>query len=202
MKKELDDIQISILEYLDWIDERNAWLTLRDIAWELWIKHPQTVLNKINQLISKGYLSKVNSTYKVLKKINKDLFYIPVYWLAQCWNLWTALLNSYSQEKIPVTFSFIWTADVENCFFVRAKWASMEPKIFDWDLVLINQQSHFQDWYYVLVEHNWLAKLKKIVKKWVRFFLVSVNKDFDSVEIDEFEESRVIWVIKKIIREF
>ena len=50
------------------------------------------------------------------------------------------------------------------------------------------------------VVHNQLPKLKKIIKtdEWV--FLESVNRFFDKVEIDPYDETKVVGVVKKIIK--
>jgi len=61
--------------------------------------------------------------------------------------------------------AFMGTSDIKNCFFVRAKGNSMEPKIQDGDLILIRQQDHYDENDYVFVVHNLLPKLKKIIKK-------------------------------------
>jgi len=101
---------------------------------------------------------------------------------------------------MPVTMAFIGASDITNCFFVRAKGNSMEPKIQDGDLVLIRQQDSYDENDYVFVIHNQLPKLKKIIKQDGQFFLESVNRFFDKVEIDPYDETKVIGVVKKIIK--
>ena len=96
--------------------------------------------------------------------------------------------------------AFIGTSEVDNCFFIRAKGNSMEPKIQDGDLVLIRQQDHYDESDYVFVVHNNLPKLKKIVSQEGHLFLESINRFFDKVEIDPLDETKVIGVVKKIIK--
>ena len=76
----------------------------------------------------------------------------------------------------------------------------MEPKIQDGDLVLIHQQESYDPNDYVFVVHNQLPKLKKIIKTGEWVFLESVNRFFDKVEIDPFDETKVVGVVKKIIK--
>ncbi|MBU0627079.1 S24 family peptidase [Patescibacteria group bacterium] len=76
----------------------------------------------------------------------------------------------------------------------------MEPKIQDADLVLVKQQDSYDPNDYVLIEHNELPKLKKIKKQEGKLFLESVNRFFDKVEISKYDESKVIGVVKKIIK--
>ncbi|NCO98250.1 S24 family peptidase [bacterium] len=76
----------------------------------------------------------------------------------------------------------------------------MEPKIQDSDLVLVKQQDNYDPNDYVLVEHNELPKLKKILKQDGKLFLESVNRFFDKVEIVKYDQAKVIGVVKKIIK--
>jgi SOS-response transcriptional repressor LexA len=76
----------------------------------------------------------------------------------------------------------------------------MEPKIQDWDLILIRQQDDYQEYDYVLVLHNQLPKLKKIIKENGKYMLESINRFFDKVEISPFDETKIIGVVKKIIK--
>ena len=203
MKYELDDIQKALILFF----KKNTnweWLTLREIAAEIWVKHPQTVLNKLNQLVLKWYFVKDERGYRLVRESitdrNTDIVQLPIFGFAHCWNQWKAVIDEYTQERIPVTMAFVGLQDLEHCFFVRAKWNSMEPKIQDWDLVLIHQQDSYDENDYVLVVHNQLPKLKKIIKndEWV--FLQSVNRFFDDVEIDPYDETKVVGVVKKIIK--
>ena len=203
MKYELDDVQKALILFF----KKNTnweWLTLREIAAEIWVKHPQTVLNKLNQLVLKWYFVKDERGYRLVRESitdrNTDIVQLPIFGFAQCWNQWKAVIDEYTQERIPVTMAFVGLQDLEHCFFVRAKWNSMEPKIQDWDLVLIHQQDSYDENDYVLVVHNQLPKLKKIIKNddWV--FLQSVNRFFDDVEIDPYDETKIVWVVKKIIK--
>ena len=91
--------------------------------------------------------------------------------------------------------------DISKCFFVRAKGNSMEPKIQDGDLVLIKQQDGYDINDYVFVVHNDLPKLKKIINKEGKRYLESVNRFFDNVEIDKYDETKIIGVVKKIIKD-
>ncbi|HCY21138.1 TPA: hypothetical protein DIC40_04780 [Patescibacteria group bacterium] len=92
--------------------------------------------------------------------------------------------------------------DPSRCFFVRAKGNSMEPKIQDGDLVLVQQQDNYDQNEYVFVVHNDLPKLKKVVKQEDKRYLESVNRFFDKMEISKFDETKIVGVIKKVIKNF
>lgn len=199
----LDELQKRLIAFFKQNHDQEG-LTLREIANEVWASHPQTVLNKLNQLVLKGYFTKDDRGYRLIREeISKkfdDIIQLPIYGFAQCGNKGKQIIDEYSQEKIPVTIAFIGTSDVENCFFVRAKGNSMEPKIQDGDLVLIRQQNHYEESDFVFVVHNQLPKLKKIVKQDNTLMLESINRFFDKVEISPYDETKVIGVVKKIIK--
>lgn len=203
-RKTLDDIQIALIDFFKQVSPE-LWLTLREIANEIGVSHPQTVLNKLNQLVAKWYFVKDEKWYRLLKenvdeKHINDIIYLPIYGFAQCGNQWKAIVSEYSQETLPITTALIGTGDLNRCFFVRAKGDSMEPKIQDWDLVLIRQQDSYDLNDYVFVVHNTLPKLKKIIKKKGVFMLESVNRFFDKVEISPFDETKIIGVVKRVIK--
>jgi phage repressor protein C with HTH and peptisase S24 domain len=68
----------------------------------------------------------------------------------------------------------------------------MEPKIKDGDLVLIKQQKHYDENNYVFVIHNQLPKLKKIIKKNNKYYLESINRFFENVELSEYDDTNII----------
>lgn len=200
---ELDAIQKALIAFFKKNTQEEG-LTLREIANEIGAKHPQTVLNKLNQLVLKGYFVKDEKWYRLIResivdKMN-DIIQLPIYGFAQCWHQGKNITDEYSQENIPVTMAMMGIGSIQNCFFVRAKGNSMEPKIQDGDLVLIRQQDHYDEHDYVLVVHNQLAKLKKIIKKDDKLYLESVNRFFDNVEIEKYDETNIIGVVKKIIK--
>ncbi len=199
----LDELQKRLIAFFKQNLDQEG-LTLREIANEVWASHPQTVLNKLNQLVLKGYFIKDDRWYRLIReevwKRNDDIIQLPIYGFAQCGNKGKEIIDEYSQEKIPVTIAFIGTSDIENCFFVRAKGNSMEPKIQDGDLVLIRQQPSYDESDFVFVVHNQLPKLKKIIKQDNKLMLESINRFFDKVEISPYDETKVIGVVKKIIK--
>lgn len=202
--KDLDTIQKALIAFFKKNTNQEG-ITLREIAHNIWATHPQTVLNKLNQLVLKGYFVKDDQGYRLIREsitdnLN-DIVQLPIYGFAQCGNKGKKVVDEYSQEKIPATIAMLGVKDVSQCFFVRAKWNSMEPKIQNGDLVLIKQQPAYDINDYVFVVHNDLPKLKKIIKQDGKLFLESVNRFFDNVEISKYDETKVIGVVKKIIKD-
>ncbi|MFA6255904.1 MAG: S24 family peptidase [Candidatus Absconditabacterales bacterium] len=204
MQKELDNIQKALISFFKKNTTQEG-ITLREIAHNIGASHPQTVLNKLNQLVLKGYFIKDEHGYRLIREsitdsLN-DIVQLPIYGFAQCGNKGKKVIDEYTQEKIPVTMAMMGVKDVSKCFFVRAKGNSMEPKIQDGDLILIKQQPTYDVNDYVFVIHNDLPKLKKIVKQEGKLYLESVNRFFDNVEISKYDETKVIGVVKKIIKD-
>ncbi len=202
--KDLDNVQKALIAFFKKNTNQEG-ITLREIANNIGVNHPQTVLNKLNQLVLKGYFVKDDQGYRLIREsitdsVN-DIVQLPIYGFAQCGNKGKKILDEYTQEKIPVTMAMLGVKDVSKCFFVRAKGNSMEPKIQDGDLVLIKQQPSYDINDYVFVIHNDLPKLKKIIKKDEKLYLESVNRFFDNVEITKYDETKVIGVVKKIIKD-
>lgn len=202
--KELDNIQKSLIAFFKKNTNQEG-ITLREIAANIWASHPQTVLNKLNQLVLKWYFVKDDHGYRLIRESVTDSIYdivqLPIYGFAQCGNQGKKVVDEYTQEKIPVTMAMLWVKDISTCFFVRAKGNSMEPKIQDGDLVLIRQQDSYDINDYVFVVHNDLPKLKKIIQKEGKRYLESVNRFFDTLEISKYDETKIIGVVKKIIKD-
>lgn len=202
--KDLDTIQKSLIAFFKKNTNQEG-ITLREIAHNIWASHPQTVLNKLNQLVLKWYFVKDDQGYRLIRENITDnlhdIVQLPIYGFAQCGNKGKKVIDEYTQEKIPVTMAMLGTKEVWQCFFVRAKGNSMEPKIQDSDLVLIKQQPSYDVNDYVFVIHNDLPKLKKIITKDGKVFLESVNRFFDNVEISKYDETKIIGVVKKIIKD-
>ncbi len=201
----LDPVQQALVNFFKEKKEKDEEYTLREIADRIGVNHPQTVLNKLNQLVLKGYFIREGKKYRFihdsLKTGFSDIIQLPVFGFAQCGHQGKRVIDEYTQENIPVTMALLGTSNVENCFFVRAKGKSMEPKIHDGDLVLIRQQPSYEPHDIVFVEHKELPKLKKIIQKDNKLYLESINPEFDDVEMMPYDETKVIGVVKKIISE-
>ncbi|HCB51522.1 TPA: hypothetical protein DEP21_03015 [Patescibacteria group bacterium] len=203
-KQTLDSIQKALISFFK-KNTYNESITLREIASAIGVSHPQTVLNKLNQLVLKGYFTKDESGYHLIRESigdqRNDVIQLPIYGFAQCGNQGKKILDEYTQERIPVTPVMLGIKDPSRCFFVRAKGNSMEPKIQDGDLVLIQQQENYDINDYIFVVHNDLPKLKKIIKQENKWMLESVNRFFDKLEISKYDDTKVIGIVKKIIKD-
>jgi len=87
--KELDQIQKALIAFFKKNTNQEG-ITLREIAHNIGASHPQTVLNKLNQLVLKGYFIKDEHGYRLLREnitdSLHDIVQLPIYGFAQCGN--------------------------------------------------------------------------------------------------------------------
>lgn len=198
MKKTLDDVQEKILNFLKKAQDSDENLTLQYI-WEMvWLNHPQKVANKIEQLEKKWFIIKIaNGTYRVIRSIANDVYYIPVFWFAQCGIKWPEIANEYPKEYLPYPVDCLKNKS-DQLIAVKARWKSMEPKIKSWDTLIVKLQDSFDESNLVLLTHNNEAKIKKIKKKDEKYFLNSLNNNFKDLEIVNKEEIKIIGIVIQI----
>ena len=86
MRYELDDVQKALILFFK-KNTNGEWLTLREIAAEIGVKHPQTVLNKLNQLVLKWYFVKDESWYRLVRESvtdkYTDIVQLPIFGFAE-----------------------------------------------------------------------------------------------------------------------
>jgi DNA-binding IclR family transcriptional regulator len=80
--KELDTVQKALINFFK-RNKNEEGLTLREIAIHIGVNHPQTVLNKLNQLTLKGYFIKDGKGYRLVRESvtdkNSDIVQLPIY---------------------------------------------------------------------------------------------------------------------------
>lgn len=196
MKPTLHPKQKAILEILKRGEEG---LSLRDIAEEIEVSSPNTVLYHMNQLEKKGYLRRdpVNpANYIILKDPIRDITYVNLYGMAQCGP--NGLLAEENViDRVPLSTKTFGVSD--QVFLVKARGDSMEPLIFENDLVLGITQPDIENGEIAIVVHNNEPKIKKIIKVGRKYVLESLNSKY-SPEIIELEDAfHVIGKVKNII---
>lgn len=204
MAKPLDPQQKKLFDLLKSDNSLMEALTLKEIGERIGIDYAQGVLNKLRQLENKGYIRKdEQGIYQVLKDPVEDIFYFPLVGFAQCWNLAHASLDEISeQERIPFptkTLPISSREDLGNFFFTRAKGNSMEPAIYEDDLVLIKYQKEATESDKTLLVHNGTPKIKYLRKKDQQFALFSLNKDIDDFELSLKDDVDIVGVVKLVV---
>lgn len=205
MTKNLDDMHKKIFDFFK-KNQNKENITLREIWWYIWKDiHPQKISNKIQQLEKMWYLRKnfEKNSYDIIEEPIKDMYLFPLYWYAQCGNNKSNIAIERPIKEIPFSTAVLWIKDPENYFFVKAKGKSMEPDIKDWDLILVRRQPNYELGTRVLVVHNEDLKIKRIALNEGKWILISDNKeDNPDLEIQDYDDTNVIWIIKKTIKNF
>lgn len=194
--KPIDDLSKELLNLMKNPSEFES-LTIKDIQEITWIDHPQKVYNRLEKLIKDWYITE---DYQIKRMPDENNVFIPFYWWAQCWHNWSKIFEDYPRERIKLDLEKNWLKDKDywKFFITRTKWKSMEPKIGSW-IDLLVELSPFLWWsYFYLIKHDEKAKIKQITKKKWKYFLHSINRDYEDVEVEEWEDFEVIWIVKVI----
>jgi repressor LexA len=197
MNGALHSKQKAILEILKRGEEN---LSLRDIAEEIGVNSPNTVLHHIKQLEKKGYLRRdpVNpANYIILKDPIKDITYINLYETpAQCGS--NGLLAEENViDRIPLSTKTFGVSD--RVFLVKARGDSMEPFIFENDLVLVLKQPDVESGEVGVVIHNNEPKIKKIIKVGRKYVLESLNPKYSPEVINTEDDFYIVGKVKSVI---
>ena len=188
-------------------------LTLKDTAKIIWAKLSQSVVNKLKQLEKKGIIRAEGTVWKydrkrytALDSVAPDVVYLPLLGFAQCGNFWAKTIeDETASEKLAFPSRELPRknlSDIQRYFFVRAKGDSMEPKIRDWDLLLIRWQQDFDPSDMVLLVHDERPKIKYIKRTNGQYLLVSINPQNKDVEIFPTAEIFTAGIVKKIISNY
>ena len=176
--------------------------SLRDLALEIGVASPNTVLHHIKQLEKKGVLRRNPSNpadYMLLKEPVKDLTYVNLYGMAQCGpqGLFT---EDNVIERIPLPTKLFGTSD--QIFVFRAKGESMEPYIFNNDLVLAAKQNMVENGDIAVVIHNSHPRIKKVIFGKTGIYLESLNRKFKTDMVKKEDDFKVIGKVKSVIKFF
>lgn len=193
---------IELFNLINEFFNEDLWLNIEEIREKLNFSSSFEVMEKSKDLINKWYL---DENFSVLKEIWKEnIFNLPFYWFAQCWNYWKEILENYPREKFSIDKNDLPRWDISKFFVTRAKGDSMEPFIKSWDNILIqNQPSYDDENDLVLVIHNKKPKIKKIKNINNKFFLVSINKKHNDIELEEYSDDiNIIWIVKQIYKNY
>ncbi|MDA2936535.1 winged helix-turn-helix transcriptional regulator [Patescibacteria group bacterium AH-259-L05] len=196
-KQKLHPNQCAILNLLK---QNHETLSLRDMADEIGLSSPNTVLHHIRQLEDKGYLRRNPldpQDFTILKDPIEDITYVNLYGMAQCGP--NGLLAEQNViDRIPLSTKTFGVSD--QVFLVKARGDSMEPYIYDKDLVLAAKHDGIilSGSIYVVV-HNEEGKIKRIVKASNTIFLESLNPKYPREEIRKDHDFHVAGSVKNII---
>ena len=173
-------------------------LSYRDLAEHLAVVSTNTVFYHLQKLERLGYLKRDPANpknYQVLGSPESGTVYLNLYGLARC-GPHGHLLDGNPVDRLPVSTRLIPCRAVD-AFLVRAKGASMEPRIHDDDIVLAKKQQAANDGELIVCVNNGEALIKKLTNRRDGPLLVSLNTNYDPIlAADDF---RVEGVVKSIV---
>ena len=193
----LNPIQNKILKLM----ERNVEepLSYRDLAREVDVASTNTISYHLRLLEKKGYLKRdpiSPQNYLVLNRPETGVAFLNLYGLAHCGPT-GSLLDGNPIDRIPVAARLI-PFSVSNAFLVKAKGDSMEPRIYEGDLVLAKRQNVFESGDVVVCVNDGEALIKRIKKEKNGVILISLNTKYEPFFSSK-ENFRIEGVVKSII---
>ncbi len=175
-------------------------LTIREIQDQLDISSTSVVAHHLTQLEKKGYLKKNPynpKDYQILKKPDERITYANLYGLATC-DPSGSILDGNPIDRIPIS-NRILSFPAKDVFMVKAKGDSMEPKISNGDLVIVQKCNNAESGDIVVCVNDDKAMIKKIEKQNKNnVILISLNSEKYKPFIAS-DEFRIEGVVKGVI---
>lgn len=172
--KKLHPTQQKLLELLK--STTDTPYTIRELQAELGASSTSVVYHHIFQLEKKGLIRRNPSNpsdYQIISDNAGSLVYINLYGNAQC-GPEGRLLDGNPTDRIPLSPKMV-GIPAESAFLVRARGDSMEPRIYEGDLVLARKANFAAAGDVVVCVHNEEVLIKKFIIKENTVFLKSLN---------------------------
>ncbi len=172
--------------------------SLRAIGARLGIASPNTIAHHLRQLQAKGYLiPDADGSFRVVKKPVRDVAYVPLYGNAACGRE-EFFADDNVEEHVPLPARTMGAS--RDCFLVRARGDSMEPKIHDGDLLLVLKSQTARDGQVVVaaLDDGVFAKRLHLMRgSWV---MQSLNPNYAPVIVQRTQHFRVLGTVRGILR--
>lgn len=194
---QLNPIQNKILKLMERHIEEP--LSYRDLAREVDVASTNTIAYHLRLLEKRGYLKRdpVNPHgYAVLTKPETGVAYLNLYGLAHCGPK-GSLLDGNPIDKLPVAARMI-PFSVTNAFLVKAKGDSMEPRIYDGDIVVAKKRNIAETGDVAVCVNQGEALIKKIKIEKNGVILISLNQKYEPFSASR-EDFHIEGIVKTII---
>jgi len=106
-------------------------------------------------------------------------------------------LAEYPRKKLEVHKKLVNQSEIDQYFITRAKGDSMEPFIHSGDFLLIKVQSGYNPEDQVMVVHNGLPKIKKVLKDGDTLVLRSFNREYGDFIVEPDDDAEIVGVVKE-----
>jgi len=191
-------------QLLDILRNRTESFTLEELAAMLNLSNKSSAHYNIKQLIKKGFL-KVNpsnsSDYIVLDKQDQGIIYLPLYSGAKCGPN-GKLVSDFDTTEIPIP-SKILNFDVSNALAIHTEGTSMEPKIPEGSIVIVNKSEiEYQPNKTYLVVFKNQPLIKNLFDADSDFFILSsFNPEYEPFLANK-RETQILGRVRAVINNF
>lgn len=174
-------------------------LTIREIQSSLGMSSTSVVSHHLMQLEKKGYLKRNPSNprdYHIIKSApEKQIIYLNLYGMAHC-GPHGSLLDGNPIDRIPISPRLL-SFPASEGFLLKAKGDSMEPKIYDNDLIIAKRSNTVENGKITICTNKGEVLLKKIHQQKEGIFLISLNQKYiPFLAADDF---KIVGEVKGII---
>ena len=185
--------QEALLNLLRKRDGNLRGVSLRSIGEEIGVRdRPQVIAHHLHQLENKGYIRRTNPierVFEVLEEPTKKVVYVDLYrTTAQC-GPEGLLGDDMIADRIPISSKTFGITDSDEYFFIKARGDSMEPTIYNSDLVLAHKQDDVETGQIAVLVHNGMPKIKRILKVDRKYILTSANPSYEPEEIIDTDDN-------------
>jgi len=176
-------------------------LTIKDLSFAADIGSPGVFYHHLTQLEKKGYLKRNPNNsrdYIILDSPESNVVYVGQYGLATC-GPGGNILDGNPIEYIPIASSLLRFPSIE-AFIVEAKGDSMEPKIFEGDIIIAKRQNMANHGDIVVCSLNEKVLIKKFIYSNDIVSLVSFNQEcYHPIRVLEDDSFIISGVVKNIL---
>lgn len=181
--KKLHPTQKKLLSLLK--ENSDTPFTIRELQAELGASSTSVVYHHIFQLEKKGLIKRNPSNpsdYQITSDTTNSLVYINLYGFAQCGPA-GRLLDGNPTDRIPFSPKLI-GMPADQAFLVRARGDSMEPRIYEGDLVLARKAGFAASGDIVVCVHKGEVLIKKFIIADNTIRLESLNPVYETLAPD------------------
>lgn len=197
--KTLHPKQARILELLK--ENKENPLTIKDLSLAVDIDSPGVLYHHLGQLEKKRYLKRNpnnSKDYVVLDNPESSVVYIGKYGIAHCGSS-GSILDGDPIDHIPISSNLL-RFPASEAFIIEAKGDSMEPKIFQGDIVIAKKQTYAEHGDIVVCALNEEVRIKKIVSLGGTISLVSLNQEkYHPIFVKEDDVLIISGIVKNIL---
>lgn len=172
--------------------------SLRRLGALIGIQSANTIAHHLRQLEAKGYLIPLSEGgYRIVREPGRDVIYVPLFGNAACGRT-EFFADENVQDRIPLparTFRI-----GPDYFLVKASGSSMEPKIHDGDLLLVQRLNAAEHGQIVVAALDDGIYAKQLLKGEKAIVLNSFNVSIPPVTVDARKQLHILGLVRGVLK--